>query len=626
MLPDSIIIPTAASVATKIASILINAIRPVKSISINSMIIIDEKASRECIEDHLGNIRYWSSSIHLHGMTSEKDLSDIYIELALNEDPSKERMGKTRKGKLRREDILSTHKHAIILGELGSGKTTLLQKLAYDIMDFSKSNKSHNIPFVFRLRDFTVSDSLTAKLSILLGLNIQAKFNDSDSELILLKAFNDDLSKLVNHIRMLSIVELLNKLKVLLLLDGIDEMPYSIRNRLLSELDFYGARIYIGKVIASCRSADFTRIPDGFKVYEIEKMSSDQIKRFGLLWFSSQREQKLSTEQFFQEMKSKPYKDLGSRPLTLANLCMVFERYGQLPEMAVTIYRKMLNLLLEEWDAQRGVTRGTKYAGFDAPRKVDFLAAFAFRLATKYKNRLTFSTSILQEVYREIAQRFKLPLEEAVSVATEIQSHTGIIIRTGYDEYEFSHKSLQEFLVAEYLTRLRDLPQTLNLLRDCPNELAISVALSSDPNDYFLSLFRNKGIRIHPKREFLLPFLSRVVLENPGFEESSELGATFLWLISKFYETTELSNTKKGTINMNTTMSDRLLNRILKLNNIKESIKKYAKNCSLITSSENENELTIRSRDYIRSKYPVVEGIHFDTLPKAINKLLKSKK
>jgi hypothetical protein len=81
--------------------------------------------------------------------------------------------------------------------------------------------------------------------------------------------------------------------------------------------------------------------------------------------------------------------------------------------------------------------------------------------------------------------------------------------------------------------RLRDTPSAVHLLRNCPNELAIAIAISSDPTDWICGCFRDKGTRVKPKPEWVLPFIYRLVLEKPAFEITPELGATFMWIVSK---------------------------------------------------------------------------------------------
>ena len=186
---------------------------------------------------------------------------------------------------------------------------------------------------------------------------------------------------------------------------------------------------------------------------------------------------------------------------------------------------------------RKGRRHGVALCVLRPPRKLDFLAAFAYNLVLKKGSGTSFTLAKLREIYLLICRRFNLPASDADTVCREIESHTGIIIKATYDTYEFSHKSIQEYLVAEHLVRLRDIPSAIRLLRDCPNELAVAVALSSDPTDFSCGLFRYKGTRVKPKKnEWLIVFLSRLADEKPGLEDNPELGGTCLWLFSRCQE------------------------------------------------------------------------------------------
>lgn len=230
------------------------------------------------------------------------------------------------------------------------------------------------------------------------------------------------------------------------------------REIVLDEVNLLCNSGFSGGVVLTSRSATFTRKPDGFFVFEIEPLHTYQQQKLIDNWFGSSQNRIRTAADFEAAIADVPYKDLRTRPLTLANLCIVFEKYGYLPPSPVTIYRKIVQLLLEEWDSERGVTRYSRYAGFDAARKLDFLAALSYEMDVVRGSGASFSTGNLEEAYREICDRFHLPSEQAMTVAAEIESHSGLLVRTGVDTFEFSHKSLQEYLTAEYISRLRLLP------------------------------------------------------------------------------------------------------------------------------------------------------------------------
>lgn len=54
----------------------------------------------------------------------------------------------------------------------------------------------------------------------------------------------------------------------------------------------------------------------------------------------------------------------------------------------------------------------------------------------------------------KIHEIFGLPREDAAKVAGELESHTGLFVQSAYDIFEYSRKSLQEYLTAEFVVKL----------------------------------------------------------------------------------------------------------------------------------------------------------------------------
>jgi hypothetical protein len=498
--------------------------------------LLDQHRLHKSLEDHLEWCRVWSDTVHLVGMPKAKSIGQIYIGLALSDDPRRMRLIAAERPTYSIEDILKTTRHFVVLGDPGSGKTTTLKKIAFELLKGEDFGSSAVCPLVVRFRDLRGEISLIKWIKEYLGVRFAP--GQVPPALPLDPQEMATIGRQVEfesfaEVELRATTRFLDSLGLFLLLDGLDEVSPTARDQVLSELSVLAPRLEKARIALTVRSADFMRQPEFFSIYEIQPMSEVQITHLSTLWFTSSDERKYTPEAFLSALKSTPYVDLATKPLTLANLCLVFEKYGRLPDFPVSVYRKIIAVLLEEWDADRGVIRVSKYAAFDPQRKQDFLAALAFTLITERNGALAFTLSDLRNIYLKLHERFGLPRDEADEVAREIESHTGIVVRVTYDTFEFAHKSLQEYLVAEHLARLRNVPDAITLLRNCPNELAISAALSSDPTDWLCGLFRNKGKRIKPRPEWLVPFFARLHMENPGFEITPELGATLLWLIAR---------------------------------------------------------------------------------------------
>ncbi len=479
----------------------------------------DKEATRDAIKSHVASVDAWSNRIDILGMPRPKSLNDIYIDLSLTDDPKKLRLGESEKIRYTVDAAAEKHKKIMILGDPGSGKTTSLKKLARAALDTEESNQPSAIPLLIKLRDFSKKLTILKFLTATLELEIIHDESAGSNETADYKA----------------LAAFLSKIRASVLIDGLDELHPGRRKNLLKEIEQIS---HNGTTMAlSCRSADFKRKPNGFALFEIEELSDDQYRDFTSSWFEADN-RRHTAEQFDRVLREKPYSDLANRPLTLAHLCLVFEKTGRLPSHPVSIYRRMVRLLIEEWDESRGVERLSKYSHFDPDIKIDFLANFAYELTFRGGSGSPFTQRLLQAIYSQICSRFNLPKTEASIVSQEIESHTGIITKTSYETYEFCHKSIQEYLAAEHMSRLRYTPPLEQVLKICPNEFAIAVALSTDSSIFFCSLFHDKKdfTQYSPEIYNVTPFLHRIALERPLFGPSAELGNKTLWIATRWKE------------------------------------------------------------------------------------------
>ena len=154
----------------------------------------------------------------------------------------------------------------------------------------------------------------------------------------------------------------------------------------------------------------------------------------------------------------------------------------------------------------------------------------AFELTMRYESN-SFSKSQFEAVYQSICDNFGLPKYESKKVAEELESFTGLLLQSGYDHFEFAHKSIQEYLTAEYLVRLPYLPEerALELL---PNELAICIAMSTSPTNYLYVFAFEVLPEMTFSGSFLGSFFDRISLENIDFKRDPKLGLAIFQLIT----------------------------------------------------------------------------------------------
>lgn len=494
----------------------------------------------ESIAIHLKEISNWSSEVSFKDLNRARKTNDIYIELNLYAIPLRRRYAKEKIKKVPLTDmLLDSESHIILLGQPGAGKTTSMKKLCHTIFteDIQKSIDS-SLPILIKAREINKTNTHSDNSIIInilyniLGLHID--FDDSDP-------IEDDRANLLKE-RIVSIT--LNELGALLIIDVFDEIvsPNS-RKLVIDDIRKLCMLLDSSRIILTSRTGDFEYHIEGASQYEISPLSNEQVASFSHKWLRDEKR----ANQFLKDVYSTPYGDTALRPLTLSHLCVIYDRTGKIPDKPKTIYKKIINLLLEEWDEQRSVERISKYAAFETDRKFEFLSQLSYVLTSDLK-KTVFNSEDIETAYGKIFSDYGLEPGETKLVVNELETHTGLILQTGIDEFEFAHKSLQEYLAAEYIVKLPIIPYSKDGIFEMPNELAIAVAISSKPSDY-LAEFVLRRLSASYKRipaGFIHAFLSRLFLEKPDFNYSNLLGLSMIFLYSVNRKNSKIKSTERS--------------------------------------------------------------------------------
>ena len=447
---------------------------------------------------------------------------------------------------LPKENIISAIKncknHIVLLGQPGAGKTTSMKYLSNKLLtDEFFFEDQLNFPIVIRLKEIEKLNpfkSVIFELYNLLGLIIEVTTRIKPQKIRIVgeaipeiqTETKEDISKnFYTYQKLIETIvsEVLDDFKVLLILDGFDEVRKELRGQILHEIQQLAYRLNHSKIILTSRIGDFNQRIQNTSEFELCSLDNNQIKSFANKWLTPEH-----ANDFLNQLIDSPFYDTSVRPLTIAHLCAIYQRETRIPKKPKTVYRKVVNLLLEEWDLQKSVIRVSKYNDFEADRKFDFLTNIAFELASKFNN-VVFSKDQFEKIYTQICGNFGLPKYESKRVAEELESFTGLFLMSGYNHYEFAHKSIQEYLTAEFIVKLPYIPYDRGI-SNLPNETAICVAISSDSSEYFSMLafefFSRKGLNIN----FLNVFVERLIIEKPDFKLTPRLGISLLKLTTTF--------------------------------------------------------------------------------------------
>lgn len=240
-------------------------------------------------------------------------------------------------------------------------------------------------------------------------------------------------------------------------------------------------------------------------------------------------------------------------------------------------------MILKEWDEHRDIVRLSKYGDFNTRKKIKFISELSYNLTYKIKQKV-FSTRDLEQIYTLISKKYSLPEDDAKSVVSEIESHTGLIVESKSRNFEFSHLSMQEFLCAKHIVNLPYSKETISYFLEYPEPLAIAICISGEPSLWFANLVLNSSLNITNFRNnvkvyfsSIYTLLSRLLVETPSFKESEELGLAFFYLITNLHS------------NLNFKL---LIDEWFEYQNVKESIAISLKNTHFSTSRRGYHLIT----------------------------------
>jgi len=386
------------------------------------------------LRSHITDIRLWSKELGFSELHATKDLGDLYVELETWLTPLGNQVETEERDNTipLMQSLLREKGNSIVLGQPGSGKTTSMKKLCDHLLSEDVLESNPRIPILVRFRFIAESQNrdliLNAITSVLkLSIAVENVSPKEGSELIQPSA-----------------LAAIDSLAPIVILDGFDELPsYTMKQNAIDELYQLFDQLRRTKFILTCRSGEFNYNLPRSASFEIAPLKPEQIHSFAANWLDTDAK----AIAFVKAIESSPYYDTMRRPLALAHLCAIFERVGRIPDRPKTIYRKIVGLLLEEWDEQRRIKRDSASVLLETDRRSEFLAHFSYEV-TSQTGLTIFDRSIFFRAYHSICQNFSLSESKAAQVFAEIESHTGLLLRCGYDKFECKRPALPPILPA----------------------------------------------------------------------------------------------------------------------------------------------------------------------------------
>ncbi len=261
----------------------------------------------------------------------------------------------------------------------------------------------------------------------------------------------------------------------LVLLDGLDEVLDEERHaRAVEEIKRLVAEYPDNHYVITCRIAGWHNQLEGFRTYEVQPFTGDDIRQFIGAWYRevlrTQKVNRLGVKPSPDQLKaaeSEAYAEAGeqtealwqalsgradllrvaSTPLLLSLITLVhFHRKTGLPKGRAKLYEQCIEILLDLWDRQDKRLRLPEVPSLKEKRMV--LEAIAFHYLKD--DVLEADMPALRAVVEPLLPRIEAKVT-AEGLVRQIWERSGILQEQRLGWFGFAHRALHDFLAAAYL-------------------------------------------------------------------------------------------------------------------------------------------------------------------------------
>ncbi|NEO87220.1 MAG: NACHT domain-containing protein [Spirulina sp. SIO3F2] len=329
---------------------------------------------------------------------------------------------------------MARHKRLMVTGPPGSGKSVLLKHIAFTYGESRLNLPEQRIPVRLELNSLRSADldeaQFVSKLVAVLDAN---GFPNAER----------------------FVQQGLESGKLLLLLDGLDEVPSEIRDDVVVVINGVLEKYGDCPAIVTCRTAvyehEFDVVLDR-NLLEVVEFTDYQIRNFLQAWKSRMPAEK-SVEQLMQTLQDRPkIKTLARNPLLLTIITYLYtETTFVLPHSRAEFYEKATNMLLELRDQERNIPN--RYAAI-AKRQVLRRLALVAQDALNPENpdRRSIPHQVVRQEVGQVLPDLNLSVVETDGILEEIIARSGLLLEIdGGERFQFAHLTLQEFFAAAAL-------------------------------------------------------------------------------------------------------------------------------------------------------------------------------
>ncbi len=346
----------------------------------------------------------------------------------------------------------------MILGDPGSGKSSLLRFLALEWARNENVNQRYTqtLPLLIELRDYNRWQCSQGK-SFLRYLHEAPTWHRLNQHTL------DYLLKQDN--------------RVLLLLDGLDEVfDPNEREQVMNDIHRFSNEYKHTRIIVTSRVVGYKaqRLRDAeFQDFMLQDLDDKQIEDFLQRWhkvaFTDQADGERKRERLAKAINNASSKMLAGNPLLLTMMAII-NRYQELPRDRVLLYEKASEVLLQQWDTERGLQDFPGLSNdIDLRAKNAILRRIAYTMQTGRSEgqaaNIIHGDALLKLIEDYLREQLHFEQARAMSNALikQLRERNFILCFLGADSYAFVQRTfLEYYCAAELVYQFKD-KQSLNI-------------------------------------------------------------------------------------------------------------------------------------------------------------------
>lgn len=319
---------------------------------------------------------------------------------------------------------ISQYKRFVLVGNPGAGKSTALKNIGLGILQDRFLPGENILPVFIELRKFS-EENISLKSYMTMVLENYAFPNASEF-----------------------LGRCLDKGKIFLLLDGLDEVRELNFSKVLTSITEFCEIYYKNRVIITCRTTQYNRQLDEISdsTIALSEFNDIQISTFLRHW---QFPQDKSSIELMKSLRERPkLLSICRNPLILTIVTSLYiETDYQLPSSRVDFYITCVDAVLKRWDVARHINRQNK---FKSALKESILQNLAWELYISQKHNADIDYIFLVNFVSEILRNRGISDEDSEELVEEIIKNSGLLLFVAPNKLRFAHLTFQEYFAAKY--------------------------------------------------------------------------------------------------------------------------------------------------------------------------------